>query len=59
MTGLVMTVVTQKVNRGLRDGISHKINRLPVSYFQSTSTGDVLSRVTNDVDTIGQTLQTA
>lgn len=32
MTGLVMTVVTQKVNRGLRDGISHKINRLPVSY---------------------------
>ena len=57
MTGLVMTVVTQKVNRGLRDGISHKINRLPVSYFQSTSTGDVLSRVTNDVDTIGQTLQ--
>ena len=43
MTGLVMTVVTQKVNRGLRDGISHKINRLPVSYFQSTSTGDVLS----------------
>ena len=57
ITGLVMTVVTQRVNRGLRDGISHKINRLPVSYFQSTSTGDVLSRVTNDVDTIGQTLQ--
>lgn len=57
MTGVVMTLVTQKVNRGLRDDISHKINRLPVSYFQSTSTGDVLSRVTNDVDTIGQTLQ--
>ena len=56
MTGLVMTVVTQKVNRGLRDGISHKINRLPVSYFQSTSTGDVLSRVTNDVDTISDAL---
>lgn len=57
MTGVVMTLVTQKVNRGLRDDISHKINRLPVGYFQSTSTGDVLSRVTNDVDTIGQTLQ--
>ena len=56
MTGLVMTVVTQKVNRGLRDGTSHKINRLPVSYFQSTSTGDVLSRVTNDVDTISDAL---
>ncbi len=57
MTGVVMTLVTQKVNRGLRDDISHKINRLPVGYFQATSTGDVLSRVTNDVDTIGQTLQ--
>lgn len=56
ITGVIMTVVTQKVNRGLRDSISKKINRLPVSYFQRTSTGDVLSRVTNDVDMIGQTL---
>lgn len=57
VTGLIMTVVTQKVNKGLRGAISKKINRLPVSYFQSTTTGDVLSRVTNDVDTIGQSLQ--
>jgi len=56
VTGIIMTTVTQKVNKGLRDSISKKINRLPVSYFHSTSTGDVLSRVTNDVDTIGQTL---
>ena len=56
ITGLIMTIVTQKVNRGLRDSISKKINRLPVSYFHKTSTGDVLSRVTNDVDMIGQTL---
>lgn len=57
VTSLIMTVVTQKVNKGLRSSISSKINRLPVSYFQSTTTGDVLSRVTNDVDTIGETLQ--
>ncbi len=56
VTGIIMTIVTQKVNRGLRDSISKKINRLPVSYFHKTSTGDVLSRVTNDVDMIGQTL---
>ncbi len=56
VTGVIMTIVTQKVNKGLRDSISKKINKLPVSYFQSTSTGDVLSRVTNDVDMIGQTL---
>lgn len=57
VTGLIMTLVTQKVNRGLRGSISQKINRLPVGYFQKTTTGDVLSRVTNDVDTIGQTMQ--
>lgn len=56
VTGIIMTIVTQKVNKGLRDSISKKINRLPVSYFHRTSTGDVLSRVTNDVDMIGQTL---
>lgn len=56
VTGVIMTIVTQKVNRGLRDSISKKINILPVSYFHGTSTGDVLSRVTNDVDMIGQTL---
>ncbi len=56
-TALIMTIVTQRVNKGLRGEISVKINRLPVAYFQQTTTGDVLSRVTNDVDMIGQTMQ--
>ena len=51
-----MATVTQRVSRTLRTDISEKINRLPLSYFDGTSTGNVLSRVTNDVDTIGQTL---
>lgn len=54
--GLIMATVTQKVSKSLRSDISGKINRLPVSYFNKVSTGDVLSRVTNDVDTIGQSL---
>lgn len=56
LQGLIMADVTQKVSKGLRTGISEKINRLPLGYFQQVSTGDVLSRMTNDVDTIGQTL---
>ena len=56
LQGVIMATVTQKVSRGLRQDISHKINRLPLKYFDSHATGDVLSRVTNDVDTIGQTL---
>ena len=56
LQGQIMAVVTQRVSKGLRSEISKKINRLPLKYFDSTSTGDVLSRVTNDVDTIGQTL---
>ena len=51
-----MATITQKVSKKLRSGISQKINNLPLKYFDSTSYGDVLSRVTNDVDTIGQTL---
>lgn len=52
----IMATVTQKVSRGLRTDISKKINRLPLRYFDQTSYGDVLSCVTNDVDTIGQTM---
>lgn len=51
-----MTTVTQYLTRKLRKDISVKINRVPLSYFNKTSYGDVLSRVTNDVDTIGQSL---
>lgn len=54
--GLIMATVTQKNAQNLRAAISQKINRLPLKYFDSHAIGDVLSRVTNDVDTIGQTL---
>jgi len=52
----LMAGVNQKVSRALRQAISQKINKIPLKYFDSHNTGDTLSRVTNDVDTIGQTL---
>ena len=52
----IMATVTQNVCGRLRSAVSKKINRLPLRYFDTTSTGDILSRVVNDVDTIGQTL---
>ena len=52
-----LTTVTQRVARKMRADISAKINKLPMAYFNRTSTGDILSRVTNDVDTIGQSLK--
>lgn len=52
----IMATITQRVSKSMREDISHKINRLPMWYYNRTSTGDVLSRVTNDVDTIGQSL---
>ncbi len=54
--GFIMATVTQIITKRMRADVSHKINRLPISYYNKTSTGDVLSRVTNDVDTIGQTM---
>ena len=54
--GWIMATVTQKVSQRLRSDISVKINRLPMWYYNKTSTGDVLSRVTNDVDSVGQSL---
>jgi len=56
LQGFIMSTVTQRVSKDLRQKISEKINKLPLKYFDSTSHGDVLSRVTNDVDTIGNTL---
>lgn len=53
---MIMATVTQKISKSMRTNISSKINRLPLKYFDGTSYGNVLSRVTNDVDTIGQTL---
>lgn len=52
----IMATVTQVISKRMRTDISRKINRLPLKYFDSASVGDVLSRVTNDVDAIGQTL---
>jgi len=52
----LMATITAKISKNLRTGISQKINKMPLKYFDKTSYGDVISRVTNDVDTIGQTL---
>jgi len=52
----LMATTTAKIGKKLRGSILDKINKLPLSYFDSSSYGDVLSRMTNDVDTIGQTL---
>lgn len=52
----IMATVTQRISKSLRTAISDKINKVPLNYFNKTSFGDVLSRVTNDVDMIGQTL---
>ena len=52
----IMTNVSCKVTYNLRDDINQKIHRLPLSYFDGVSHGDVLSRLTNDVDTVNQTL---
>ena len=54
--GYIMATITQNITRSMRTDISKKINRLPLRYLDKNSTGDLLSRVTNDVDTIGQTL---
>lgn len=54
--GWIMTGVTQKVCYQLRKEISEKINRMPMKYFESRTYGEVLSRITNDVDTLGQGL---
>ncbi|MDH6603135.1 ATP-binding cassette subfamily B multidrug efflux pump [Bacilli bacterium PM5-9] len=54
--GFVMSGVTNKVTYKLRKDINEKINRLPFNYFDKTSQGEILSRMTNDVDTINQSL---
>ena len=54
--GWLMTGVTQKVCYRMRKDISEKIDRMPMAYFESRTYGEVLSRITNDVDTLGQSL---
>ena len=59
LCGFFMTGVSQKVANEMRSMISDKINKLPLAYFDSRSFGDVLSRVTNDVDTVSQNMNQA
>ncbi|MCL1998893.1 MAG: ABC transporter ATP-binding protein/permease [Turicibacter sp.] len=54
--GFIIATVTQRLAERMRGDISKKINKIPLKYFDKTSHGDILSRVTNDVDTIGQAL---
>lgn len=54
--GFIMSGVSNKISYKFRDDLSKKINRLPMKYFDKTSHGDILSRVTNDVDTLSQSL---
>ncbi len=54
--GIIMTGISQKLSYRFRKEISEKINRMPLKYFESKTVGEVLSRITNDVDTLGQSL---
>ncbi|HHT64760.1 MAG: ABC transporter ATP-binding protein [Caldicoprobacterales bacterium] len=56
LQGFIMTDVSAKVSYDLRNAIAAKINKLPLKYFDTTTHGEVLSRVTNDVDMLNQTL---
>ncbi|MCL2401148.1 MAG: ABC transporter ATP-binding protein/permease [Oscillospiraceae bacterium] len=56
LQSFIMAGVTARISEHLRTEISRKINKLPLKFFDSVSLGDIISRVTNDVDTIGQTL---
>ena len=56
LQSFIMAKVTAVITKKYREDISKKINRLPLKYFDNSSIGDVLSRVTNDVDTLGQSL---
>lgn len=56
LQGFIMTGVSQKLSYRFRQEISEKINRMPLAYFESRTVGEVLSRITNDVDTLGMSL---
>ncbi len=56
VVSFIMATVTAKISKKLRTGVSEKTNKLPLSYFDKTTSGDVISLVTNDIDTIGNTM---
>ena len=57
--GIIMALVSNKIAKKMRSEIAIKINKLPLSYFDNTTIGDILSRVTNDVDLISHTLNSS
>ena len=57
LVNYIMATITNKFSKNLRNKISEKINKLPLCYFDKTAYGDILSRVTNDVDTMSQMIQ--
>lgn len=57
--GLIISKVTAKISKNFRNKLSQKINNLPLSHIDNTPTGDILSRVTNDVDLLGDTLNSS
>ncbi len=59
ISGFIMTTINQRLTKYLRREISHKINRVPLKYFDSHLYGDTLSVITNDVDTVGQSMDQA
>lgn len=59
IANFVMTTVTQRYVRNMRSEISHKINKVPLKYFDAHQYGDTLSIITNDVDTVGQSMDQA
>lgn len=56
MQGFIMTTVSQRVSNKFRKEMADKMNKVPFKYYDTRNVGDILSRMTNDVDTIGQTL---
>lgn len=56
LQGWIMATVTQRISQKMRTDISQKINRLPMWFYHKNTTGDILSRITNDVDSLGQNL---
>ena len=59
IANFIMTTVTQRFVRSMRNQLSHKINRVPLKYFDAHQYGDTLSIITNDVDTVGQSIDQA
>lgn len=57
IAGFILNTIIQKYSRDLREEISHKINRLPLNFYDTKQTGDILSVITNDVDTLATSLQ--